>query len=80
MCIGGGYIGMECAAALALNGLDVTMVFPESRLMERLFTPELAAFYEGFYEGGFGHMLLVVLAGVALHPGGRGKGWLAGER
>lgn len=28
---------------------QVTMVFPESRLMERLFTPELAAFYEGFY-------------------------------
>lgn len=46
---------MECAAALALNGLDVTMVFPESRLMERLFTPELAAFYEGFYTGGALH-------------------------
>ena len=29
--VGGGYIGMECAAALALNGLDVTMVFPEDR-------------------------------------------------
>ena len=35
-----------------MNGLDVTMVFPESRLMERLFTPELAAFYEGFYTSG----------------------------
>ena len=31
ICVGGGYIGMECAAALALNGLSVTMVFPESR-------------------------------------------------
>lgn len=50
VCIGGGYIGMECAAALALNGLDVTMVFPESRLMERFFTEEIAAFYEAFYE------------------------------
>lgn len=49
VCIGGGYIGMETAAALALNGLDVTMVFPESRLMERLLTPELAGFYEKFY-------------------------------
>lgn len=49
VCIGGGYIGMECAAVLAMNGLDVTMVFPESRIMERLLTPELAAFYEGFY-------------------------------
>lgn len=25
VCIGGGYIGMECAAALAMNGLDVSV-------------------------------------------------------
>ncbi|PRW59212.1 monodehydroascorbate reductase [Chlorella sorokiniana] len=49
--IGGGYIGLECAAALALNGLDVTMVFPEDRFMARLFTPDIAAFYEQFYAG-----------------------------
>ncbi|KAL4433983.1 hypothetical protein ABPG75_000424 [Micractinium tetrahymenae] len=49
VCVGGGYIGMECAAGLALNGLDVTVVFPEDRLMSRLFTPEIAAFYESFY-------------------------------
>lgn len=30
--IGGGYIGMECAAALAINKLHVTMVFPEAHL------------------------------------------------
>ena len=40
---------MECAAALSMNGLDVTMVFPEGHMMERLFTPELASFYEGEY-------------------------------
>lgn len=28
--IGGGYIGMECTAALVANKLDVTMVYPES--------------------------------------------------
>ena len=49
VCIGGGYIGMECAAALAMNGLDVTMVYPEPHLMQRLLTPELASFYEKFY-------------------------------
>lgn len=49
VCIGGGYIGMECAAALSLNGVAVTMVFPESRLFERLFTPEMASFYEAYY-------------------------------
>ena len=27
--IGGGYIGMECAASLVINKISVTMVFPE---------------------------------------------------
>jgi NADPH-dependent 2,4-dienoyl-CoA reductase/sulfur reductase-like enzyme len=44
--VGGGYIGLEVAAGLSLHGLHVTMVFPEKHLMARLFTPELAAFYE----------------------------------
>lgn len=48
--VGGGYIGMEVAASLSMWGLDITMVFPESRLMERFFTPEIAAFYESIYQ------------------------------
>eukprot|EP00250_Pteridium_aquilinum_P002593 c12815_g2_i1 orf=236-1078(+) len=47
--IGGGYIGMECAAALVSNNIRVTMVFPERHCMARLFTPEIAAFYEDYY-------------------------------
>ncbi|CAM6121817.1 unnamed protein product [Calypogeia fissa] len=47
--IGGGYIGMECAAALVDNKLPVTIVFPETHFMARLFTPEIAAFYEDHY-------------------------------
>lgn len=47
--IGGGYIGMECAAALVTNKIHVTMVFPEPHCMARLFTPEIAAFYEDYY-------------------------------
>jgi monodehydroascorbate reductase (NADH) len=47
--IGGGYIGMECAAALHGNHIPVTMVFPEHHCMARLFTPEIAAFYETYY-------------------------------
>lgn len=47
--MGGGYIGLECAAAMQLNDLDVTLVFPEDRFMARLFTPEIADFYEKFY-------------------------------
>ncbi|KAH6778420.1 monodehydroascorbate reductase 4 [Perilla frutescens var. frutescens] len=48
--IGGGYIGMECAAALVINKLNVTMVFPEVRLLSRLFTPKIAKYYEDFYQ------------------------------
>lgn len=40
---------METAAGLNKNGLDVTIVFPEKHLMERLFTAEMAAFYEKVY-------------------------------
>ncbi|GMH14375.1 hypothetical protein Nepgr_016216 [Nepenthes gracilis] len=48
--IGGGYVGMECAASLVMNKIDVTMVFPEEHCMPRLFTPEIANYYEDYYE------------------------------
>ncbi|QHN83448.1 Monodehydroascorbate reductase [Arachis hypogaea] len=47
--VGGGYIGLELSAAMRLNNLDVTMVYPESWCMPRLFTSGIAAFYEGYY-------------------------------
>ncbi|XP_024385327.1 monodehydroascorbate reductase, seedling isozyme [Physcomitrium patens] len=49
--VGGGYIGLELAACLTMNKIKVNMVFPEPCLMPRLFTPELASFYERYYEG-----------------------------
>lgn len=48
--VGGGYIGMETAAAMTQSGHQVTMVFPEDRLMERLFTPRLSAYFEDYYQ------------------------------
>ncbi|XP_020673044.1 monodehydroascorbate reductase 3, cytosolic [Dendrobium catenatum] len=47
--VGGGYIGLELGAALKLNDLEVTMVYPEPWCMPRLFTAGIAAFYEGYY-------------------------------
>ncbi|XP_022682306.1 monodehydroascorbate reductase 4, peroxisomal isoform X1 [Setaria italica] len=44
--IGGGYIGMECAAALVANKIKVTIVFPGKHCTGRLFTPKIAEFYE----------------------------------
>jgi 3-phenylpropionate/trans-cinnamate dioxygenase ferredoxin reductase component len=40
--IGGGFIGSEMAAALNLNKVEVTMIFPEQRLLHRIFPAGLA--------------------------------------
>ncbi|NDJ78513.1 MAG: oxidoreductase [Chloroflexi bacterium] len=48
--IGGGYIGMEVASVLAQNGIQVTMVFPEKRLMERFFTSRMSEFFQTYFE------------------------------
>ncbi|XP_013605947.1 PREDICTED: monodehydroascorbate reductase, chloroplastic [Brassica oleracea var. oleracea] len=47
--VGGGYIGMEVAAAAVAWNLDTTIVFPEDQLLQRLFTPSLAQRYEELY-------------------------------
>lgn len=53
--VGGGYIGAEVGAALAMNGLPTSLVFPEARIMERIMTAQCAGFYEKFYQGGARH-------------------------
>ncbi|XP_024983714.1 monodehydroascorbate reductase-like isoform X2 [Cynara cardunculus var. scolymus] len=47
--VGGGYIGLELSAALKINDYNVSMVYPEPWCMPRLFTADMAAFYEGYY-------------------------------
>lgn len=47
--IGGGFIGSEIAAALAINGKEVVMVFPEAGIGSRLFPPDLSQFLSDFY-------------------------------
>lgn len=49
--LGGGYIGMEASAAAATVGCaSVTVAFPESDIMPRMFPSALAAPYEELYE------------------------------
>ncbi|CAK9141944.1 unnamed protein product [Ilex paraguariensis] len=48
--VGGGYIGMEVAAAAVGWKLDTTVIFPEDHLLQRLFTPSLARKYEELYQ------------------------------
>jgi NADPH-dependent 2,4-dienoyl-CoA reductase/sulfur reductase-like enzyme len=47
--VGGGFIGSEIAAALALDGAPVTMVFPERALGARIFPPGLSAALDDYY-------------------------------
>lgn len=47
--IGGSFIGSEVAASLAQLGLEVTMVFPESHLQERVAPEELGIFLHQKY-------------------------------
>jgi len=47
--IGGGFIGSEIAAALALNGCRVTMVFPEPGIGARILPPSLSAALNSYY-------------------------------
>jgi 3-phenylpropionate/trans-cinnamate dioxygenase ferredoxin reductase component len=47
--IGGGFIGSEIAAALSIDGRQVSMVFPDDGVCARAFPKDLAAFVTGYY-------------------------------
>ena len=47
--VGGGFIGSEIAAALAMNGCDVTIVFPNAGIGAKLFPAELSSFVNDYY-------------------------------
>ena len=47
--IGGGFIGSEVAASLCKQGNDVTLVFPEAGISERVFPAPLAAYLNDYY-------------------------------
>jgi 3-phenylpropionate/trans-cinnamate dioxygenase ferredoxin reductase subunit len=48
--LGGSFIGSEVASSLTQLGVDVTMVFPESRLLERIVPEELSVFLHQMYK------------------------------
>ncbi|XP_057967041.1 monodehydroascorbate reductase, chloroplastic/mitochondrial [Malania oleifera] len=48
--VGGGYIGMEAAAAAVGWKLDTTVILQEDHLLQRLFTPSIAQKYEELYQ------------------------------
>src|SRR6185437_4589262 len=48
--VGGGFIGMEVASQSAQLGCDTTLAFPEEHVIKKLFTPEMARFFQKYYE------------------------------
>jgi 3-phenylpropionate/trans-cinnamate dioxygenase ferredoxin reductase subunit len=69
--IGGGYIGSELGAALALNRKRVTMLFPESGICARLFPPVISDWLNDFYRA----QGVEVLSGVLVEAVERTKRW-----
>ena len=47
--VGGGFIGSEIAAALAMNGKHVSMILRENGIGERIYPPDLAQFVTDYY-------------------------------
>ena len=47
--VGGGFIGSELAAALAINQKEVVILFPESGICHRMFPADLSQFLNDFY-------------------------------
>ena len=67
--IGGGFIGSEIAAALAMNGKDVVMVFPSEGIGGRVFPRDLSLFLNDFYRHKGVEMLAVEIV-VGQEPRG----------
>ena len=48
--IGSGFIGSEIAASLAMNGNQVTMIFPGPGIGSRIYPPDLSQFLNRYYQ------------------------------
>lgn len=57
--VGGGYIGLEVAAVAVVAGLEVHVLEMEDRILQRVTTPEMSAYYHELHTG----------RGVNIHTG-----------
>ena len=64
--VGGGYIGLEVAAVAVTAGLEVTVLEMESRILQRVTTPEMSEFYHSLHtERGVNLMVNTGVSGFA---------------
>ena len=68
--VGGGYIGLEVAAVAIEAGLTVTVLEMEDRILERVTTPTMSAFYEDVH----------VRQGVTIRTGMRAESFAGADR
>lgn len=69
--IGGGFIGSELAAALSMQGRQVTMIFPGKGICENIFPPAMVEYINNY----FADKGVKVLTGeevTAVNPSGKG--------
>lgn len=70
--IGGGFIGSEVAAALAMNGVRVTMIFPGAGIGDRLFPDDLSLALNDLYrERGVDILAGFQVTGLERHDDGQ---------
>lgn len=70
--IGGGFIGSEIAAALAMNGKQVTVVLPEAGIGAKVYPQDLSLFLNNYYrEQGVTVMAGAKVVGLTGQAGGR---------
>ena len=68
--VGGGFIGSELAASLAINGKQVVMIFPDAGIGSRMYPPELVTFLNGIYrERGVDVLAGATVTGCELRDG-----------
>ena len=68
--VGGGYIGLEVAAIAIEAGLAVTVLEMEDRILQRVTTPTMSAFYHGVHTD----------KGVAIRTGMRAESFAGSDR
>lgn len=68
--VGGGYIGLEVAAVCVAAGLQVHVLETEQRVLQRVTTPSMSAFYQSLHEG----------RGVQIHTSAQVTGFLGDGR
>lgn len=70
--IGGGFIGAEVAAGLAMNGKTVTMIFPKEEIGARIYPADLAFFISNYFRNK-GVEVLSAETVTGMDPAGNGR-------